>query len=127
MGKHILVIDDENDVRNLMIAVLTEAGYRVSGWDCAIDLNELVHAVKPDLIVLDLTMPEVDGFTALENLKSDPVTAPVPVVIASAQAQRETMIRARDLGATDFIVKPWDDGEIEWRIGSILGLIEQAA
>jgi CheY-like chemotaxis protein len=126
-NQHILVVDDENDARNLMVAVLTEAGYRVRDLRSAVGLTEVACSSRPDLIVLDLTMPEVDGFTALASLKSNPVTAYIPVVIASAKAQREILIQARDLGAGDFIVKPWEDGEVEWRLANILGLVENAA
>ncbi len=127
ISKNVLVVDDEPDVRKLIITGLVEAGYNVADLDSAVGLFDIVLESSPDLIILDLTMPEIDGLGALNELKSDPRTAHVPVVIVSAQAQRETMIRARDLGATDFIVKPWDDGEVEWRIGNILGVIGATA
>ena len=127
MLQNILVVDDEDDVRNLMVAVLSEAGYSVIDINSAVGIVDQVRASRPDLIILDLTMPVVDGFSALHQLKTDPGLANIPVVIASAQAQKETLIRARDLGAADFIIKPWADGEVEWRVGSIFGLIEDAA
>ena len=127
ISKNVLVVDDESDVRKLIVTALVEAGYNVADLDSAVGLFDIVLESSPDLIVLDLTMPEIDGLGALNELKSDPRTAHVPVVIVSAQAQRETMIRARDLGATDFIHKPWDDGEVEWRVGNILGVIDAAA
>lgn len=127
MEQHILVVDDENDVRNLMVSVLSEAGYRVSALESAVDLTAHVDRTGPDLIILDLTMPEIDGFEALADLKLNIKTAQIPVVIASAQAQRETLLRARDLGAVDFIIKPWDEGEVEWRVGHILDRFAQAA
>ncbi len=121
MNRRILVVDDESDVRDLMVNVLDDAGYETEQLSGAIDIIEQAVRFNPALIVLDITMPVVDGLEALRLLKSDPRTEAIPVIIASAQARREIMIKSRDRGAADFVVKPWDEGEVEWRVAQILG------
>jgi len=120
MPARVLVVDDEVDVRELMTLVLEAAGYAVSVMTSAIGIVEEATASHPDLIVLDITMPEIDGLEALRLLKSSAQTRHIPVLMASAQGQRNTMLKARDLGASDFVVKPWADGELEWRVNECL-------
>ncbi len=125
----VLVVDDEPDVRALMVLVLNDAGYETDELGSGAGVIEKALAFSPDVIVLDVTMPGLDGFAALELLRNDSSTATIPVLMASAQGQRGTIVKARDLGATDFMVKPWDDGELEWRVGECLerGQDEQIA
>ena len=120
----ILVVDDEADVRELMTVVLETAGYEVNELDCGKGVIDFVAAAPPDLIVLDVTMPVMDGMAVLELLRIDPTARTIPVLMASAQNQESTMRRARDLGANDFLVKPWVDGELEWRVAECLAQAE---
>lgn len=113
----ILVVDDELDVRSLMVTVLEDAGHQVAELGSGSRIVETVIEFSPDVVVLDITMPHFDGFASLGLLKADPKTAGVPVLMASARGQREMMVKAMELGATDFMVKPWDTGELEWRVG----------
>ncbi len=116
----VLVVDDEMDVRSLMVIVLEGAGFKVSEMESGAGIMEKVAQLQPDVIVLDITMPAVNGLVALEQLKKDPATAGIPVLIASAQGRKSTMLEAKRLGATDFMVKPWVDGELEWRVQECL-------
>ena len=116
----VLVVDDEVDVRMLMEIVLSDADYDVESVESAETILEDVARVEPDIIVLDLTMPNVDGLTALRMLREQPATGSLPILVASAQAQKSTMLQARELGANDFLVKPWSDGELEWRVAECL-------
>lgn len=116
----VLVVDDEEDVRSLMVIVLETANYDVMEMESAHGIMDKVREFMPDAIVLDVTMPEIDGLAVLEQLKADTATRHIPVLMASAQGQKSTMMKARELGATDFMVKPWVDGELEWRVQECL-------
>jgi len=129
MNRKILVVEDESDVRELFVDLLAAAGYEFVEMTDGSDIVARASSADPALILLDLTMPNVDGFEALRLLKSDERTETIPVIVTSAQARTTVMIRVRDLGASDFLVKPWKEGEVEFRIGQILGASpgEQAA
>lgn len=120
MNRKILVVDDEDDVRELIVETLLDFDCHPIQASSAIDIIETVIREQPDAILLDITMPEVDGLEALRMLKANAATASVPVIMASAQAQNEVLIEARDLGAFDFMVKPWQEGELEWRLSEAL-------
>ena len=121
MNRKILVVEDEFDVRQLFVDLLVEAGYEFEEMTDGDGIVAKASSVEPALILLDLTMPNVDGFEALRLLKSDAWTESIPVIVVSTQAWRKVMMRVRDLGASDFLAKPWKEGEVEFRIGQILG------
>ncbi|MDA1257352.1 MAG: response regulator [Chloroflexi bacterium] len=125
MGIKILVVDDEPDVRDLLANLLADAGYEIEEMTDGRDIVARATSWRPALIILDLTMPNVDGFEALKLLKADPRTAGIPVIVASAQTQKETLVSVGDLGAADFLVKPWEPGEAEWRVGQCLKLCSE--
>lgn len=123
----ILIVDDEQDVRSLMVTVLEDAGYPVAELSSATQIVEKAIEIRPDVIVLDITMPYIDGFAALTLLKSDQRTSGIPVLMASARGQKDMFEKARELGATDFLVKPWETGELEWRVGECAKRRDQQA
>ncbi|KPK99198.1 MAG: hypothetical protein AMJ95_00115 [Omnitrophica WOR_2 bacterium SM23_72] len=107
----ILVIDDEVEVVDLLKKRLEKAGYQVvtatdgpQGFKVAVD-------EKPDLILLDIIMPDVDGLTVLRQLKAQESTSNIPVVMVSAKSMTDSIFEARKYGATDYIIKPfqWDE------------------
>ena len=112
----VLVADDNAQVRDLLELLLEDAGHQVT---LCVDGSEVLSASRserPDVVLLDLNMPDVDGFTALEQLRKDDQLQRVPVIIVTAAGRPDQMTRARNLGATDFIVKPWKDYEVEDRV-----------
>ena len=117
----VLVVDDEKDIRRLLVADLRYAGYETVELDSGEHVLETTLEFRPDVIVLDLTMPGVNGFEALKELKINPQTARVPVVVASAQTSRGVLTMVRQMGAADFLVKPWEDGELVWRVEQAIG------
>ena len=126
MSNKILVVDDEHDIRALIVAVLLDAGYETEELCDGTDIVERVTKIDPQLILLDLTMPDVDGFESLRLLKADIRTELIPVIVSTAQARKDSIIKVRDLGAADFLVKPWEGGELEYRIRSLLGSEDQS-
>ena len=117
----ILVIDDEPANVALLADMLAEAGYaRVQTVTDSRTALEACDAFAPDLILLDLMMPHVDGFTILESFRSSPADIFLPIVVLTADVNEETKRRALRAGATDFLLKPFDHLEVLLRIGNLL-------
>ena len=117
----ILVIDDEPANVALLEELLAEAGYtRVESISDSRAALETCSTFAPDLILLDLMMPHIDGLTVLENLRAVPTELFLPVVVLTADANEETKRRALRAGATDFLLKPFDHLEVLLRIGNLL-------
>ncbi|MBI1820211.1 MAG: response regulator [Nitrospirae bacterium] len=105
MAQKVLLIDDSDFVRTMFLTVLMTGGFQVSA---AKDGNEGIAAItkeKPDLILLDLMMPVMDGFKVLSFLRGDPKTADIPVIVLSAKGNPEEIQKAMSLGAKDFLIK----------------------
>jgi CheY-like chemotaxis protein len=118
----ILVVDDNRDVRLALSTLLTDEGYEVteaSDGDLGLDA---ARERKPDLILLDLMMPRMDGFETLKELKKNENLADIPVVVLTARRGSEDMTLARALGATDYLNKPWNDGGLESAVKNALGI-----
>ncbi len=116
----VMVVDDNREMRTALKATLENAGHEVSEVGDGRDIVEIVRDGAPDVILLDVVMPEVDGFEALEKLRTDPATRDTAVIMVTARGHRTDLTKARRLGANDYIVKPWARGEIEARIARVL-------
>jgi CheY-like chemotaxis protein len=103
IGKRVLIVDDEPDIANLIRRYLERAGYRTLLAHTGNDALKLACAERPDLITLDIMLPDTDGFTVLEWLKSDARTQPIPVILLSIVADQEGR---PVLGAVDYLTKP---------------------
>jgi DNA-binding response OmpR family regulator len=119
----ILVIDDEPANAELLEAILVDNGYQdvKAITDSRIAL-EVCRTFEPDLVLLDLMMPHVDGFTILEALGSEPDRGSTPVIVLTADENKETKLRVLNAGATDFMLKPFDLTEVLLRIERLLRL-----
>ena len=116
----ILVADDDEDILALVKAVLERSGHEVvTVADGAAALATL-HTRKPDLAVLDITMPQVDGLEVLRRLRADAETAALPVVLLSAQAQEADIERGFVTGASAYIKKPFSPRELATRVAQLL-------
>ena len=106
----ILVVDDERDIREVVKTTLQDNGYKVveasDGVEAYAAAADAAVAEKPDLIVLDLMLPKLNGFEVLEKLKQNPQTSYIPVVILTARGQAQEETRALRSGATDYMTKP---------------------
>ena len=112
----ILVVDDSHDVRLLLVAVLQRAGHEVIEAADGASVQSWVSDAKPDLIILDLMMPGMDGWEALERLKSSPASKHIPVIIFSALNEDDDLAKARSMGAIDYVSKPWTADDLLDRI-----------
>jgi CheY-like chemotaxis protein len=115
-GGRVLVVDDEELNRSLMQDTLTARGYEVLCAATGAQALQLVAERAPDVILLDLMMPGVDGFEVCRRLKGDPKTAPIPILMVTALAERRERLMAIEAGANDFLVKPIDRQDVAVRV-----------
>ena len=118
MSRKILVVDDDPD-----IVAVTEARLKLSGYDVHTAVNgleglEIARQLKPDLVILDIIMPEMDGFTLYNELKKDEEIAHIPIVILTALARLEDPFRA--MGVEEFIAKPISPHDLVIKVENIL-------
>lgn len=117
----ILVIDDEPANVALLEDMLVEGGYtRVKSVTDSRLAMETCEAFEPDLVLLDLMMPHVDGFTILESMRAAARDSFFPVIVLTADANESTKLRALRAGATDFLLKPFDQLEVLLRMTNLL-------
>jgi DNA-binding response OmpR family regulator len=117
----ILVIDDEPVNVALLEAMLLEGGYtRVQTITDSRLAMETCHSFDPDLVLLDLMMPFVDGFSILESIRAAAPEDFLPVIVLTADANESTKLRALRAGATDFLLKPFDQLEVLLRMNNLL-------
>ncbi|HZL57142.1 MAG TPA: response regulator [Bryobacteraceae bacterium] len=114
----ILVIDDDEDLRVLVRKVLSKAGHRVLEAEGGHQGIQLIQSHSPDLILLDLFMPPPDGFEVLRMLRSRDETRSLPVVVLTAHGEEESARASFDLGATDFLAKPFTPPQLDARVRS---------
>jgi len=116
MGNRIFIIDDEDIMVKMASNLLNESHFHVSSETNPILGLEKVQKEKPDLLLLDLKMPKLDGFEVLKRLKSNPQTKNIPVIIVSIQKAESDVVAGLELGAVDYIQKPFREGELLARI-----------
>lgn len=112
MPKHILAVDDEVNIRRLIEVNLQRQGYRVS---TAMDGEEALDRIRtepPDMVVLDVMMPRMDGFEVLRRLKMDPATREIPVVMLTAKAQDADIVEGWKTGAEVYLTKPFNPRQL---------------
>ncbi len=102
----ILVVDDDPDIVAIAKATLEETGYVVQTADSALEVFSRLEEQKPDLIILDIMMPHMDGLEVLERLKRTAETSSIPVILLTAKIQQKDALRGSKLGADYYISKP---------------------
>jgi DNA-binding response OmpR family regulator len=117
----ILVADDDEDILVLVETVLERAGYEVVVTRDGAQAMAAALERRPDLAVLDLAMPELDGLEVLRRLRADSSTNDVPVLLLSARAQEEDVKRGFDTGADGYVQKPFSPRELCDRVAALLG------
>jgi CheY-like chemotaxis protein len=103
----ILIIDDELHIRRLVAQMLELAGYRVLEAASGAEALNLLETERPDVITCDIFMPGMNGYEVLEALKSQPTTEGIPVIMLTALGQEKDTARAMELGAADYVTKPF--------------------
>ncbi len=110
--KSVLVIDDNNDIRENTAEILEMAGYRTIAAENGKKGVELALKEKPDLIVCDIMMPELDGYGVLHLLRKNPDTQAIPFIFLTAKTERSDLRKGMEMGADDYITKPFEDIEL---------------
>ena len=126
MEATLLVVDDEADVVDLVRYKLNGAGFNVLTADNGLDALRLAREHRPDLIVLDLMLPEVSGEEVCRQLKKEPDTASIPVMMLTAKGQAGDRIAGLEIGADDYISKPFSPRELVLRVEAVLRRVRGA-
>ena len=117
---HILIVDDSPSEVLMLSDIVRRGGHRVSTASTAIEGIELARETRPDLILMDVVMPEMNGFQATRSLSRDPDTARIPVIIVTSKTMETDRAWGMRQGARDFVMKPVRDRDLLERIGSVL-------
>ncbi len=112
MARKILAVDDEKHIVRLVQINLQKEGYEVATASTGREALERVGEFAPDLIVMDVMMPEMDGFEALKKLKENPATRDIPVIMLTAKAQDADVFRGWQSGADLYLTKPFNPAEL---------------
>lgn len=112
MAKKILAVDDEKHIVRLVEITLQREGYEVVTANNGAEALEKVASEQPDLVIMDVMMPEMDGLQALQKLKDDPATANVPVIMLTAKAQDADVFQGWKSGADLYLTKPFNPQEL---------------
>jgi DNA-binding response OmpR family regulator len=120
MAQTILVVDDDHEIARLVRTYLEKAGFRaVCAHDGASALH-MLRAERPDLLVLDLMLPDRDGLEIARALRTDPATAALPIIMLTARVDATDRIVGLELGADDYITKPFNPREVVARVRAVL-------
>lgn len=116
----ILVVEDEEDILELLEFNLAKAGYEVEGVDSGEAALAAVRSHQPDLILLDLMLPGVDGLEVCRAMKRDPAMRDVGVIMVTARGEESDVVRGLELGADDYITKPFSPKVVAARVAAVL-------
>ncbi len=122
----IYCVEDDGAIRDLMIYTLNSAGFRAKGFGDGEGLFDALQTEMPRLILLDIMLPKDDGITILKKLRSTTATAAVPVIMASAKGEEYDKVIGLDLGADDYLAKPFGMMEMVSRVRAVLRRAEPA-
>jgi type II secretory ATPase GspE/PulE/Tfp pilus assembly ATPase PilB-like protein/CheY-like chemotaxis protein len=117
----VLLVDDEDSLRKVMRELLERDGYVVTEARDGVQALDQVDRVGPDIIVLDLNLPGLDGYGVLSHLRSRPATANIPVIVLTAKGDEDNEVRVFELGADDFLTKPFRARALSARLEAVLG------
>jgi DNA-binding response OmpR family regulator len=121
----ILVVEDSADIADLIAHYLQRSGYEVERLTAGNEVIPRVRATPPDLIVLDLMLPGMDGLLICQALRADRTMASIPVIMLTARGEESDRIRGLELGADDYITKPFSPKELVARVGAMLRRLER--
>src|SRR5271166_3481734 len=120
MKTKILLVDDEPDLQELIDANLTTAGYQVLTAATGPEALRQARELKPHLILLDVMLPEMDGLEVCKMLRRDPATSSIPIIMLTARATEIDRVLGLELGADDYVTKPFSVRELVLRVKKLL-------
>ena len=120
MASDVLIVEDEPDIRNLLVHHLTREGFRCRTAASGPEALARVRSAAPDLVVLDLMLPEMNGLEVCRRLRSDAATAAIPIIILTAKTDEVDRIVGLEMGADDYVAKPFSPKELVARVRAVL-------
>ena len=125
VGRKILIVEDEQDIAQLVQHYLQKEGFRSVTATSGVEAVKKVKEEKPDLIVLDLMLPEMDGLEVCKQVRSTPDTAMLPIIMLTAKAEESDTIVGLELGADDYVTKPFSPKALVARVKALLRRIDR--
>jgi type II secretory ATPase GspE/PulE/Tfp pilus assembly ATPase PilB-like protein/CheY-like chemotaxis protein len=120
-GANVLLVEDEDQLRRVMKDLLQREGYQVAEARDGIQALDEVDRFAPDVIILDLNLPGIDGYSVLAQLRSRPATREIPIMVLTAKGDEDNEVRVFELGADDFVTKPFRARSLTARIEAVIG------
>ena len=121
----LLVVEDSRDIADLIRHYLERAGHTVETLASGRDVQAHVRQTLPDLIILDVMLPGMDGLLVCQALRADPATAAVPIIMLTARGEEADRVRGLEIGADDYVTKPFSPKELIARVGALLRRVER--
>ena len=121
MTTKIMVVDDDEDFTNIYKNTLRAAGFDSSAVNQSTAALDMAYLTKPDIFVIDLMMPDIDGFQLCRMIRSDPVFKGTPIIIVTALTDEDSKLVALGAGANDYLTKPFYFDNLLSRINALLG------
>lgn len=113
----VLLVEDEANIRNLVVTLLETSGYQALIAESCTTAKTVFNSYLPDVIILDLGLPDMDGMNFLEYVRKD---SPTPIIVLSARSTEKDKVTALDMGANDYVTKPFSTAELLARVRSVL-------
>ena len=123
----IFCVEDDSSIRELMLYALRASGFQTAGFGTAEEFWNALKSDKPELILLDIMLPDEDGISILKKLRGFAMTADIPVIMASAKGTEFDKVIGLDLGADDYLAKPFGMMEMVSRVKAVLRRVNQTA
>ena len=116
----IYVVEDDKNIQEIENIALKNSGYQVEAFSCVKDFFEALEKQLPDLLLLDIMLPDMDGLKVLEKLKNQPVTRHLPIIMVTAKTTEIDKVKGLDMGADDYLTKPFGIMELISRVKALL-------
>ena len=117
---HILIVEDDKDIADLIAHYLRKAGHAIDAAASGPAALAKIRTAPPALVLLDLMLPGMDGLRVCQTLRRDPETAAIPIIMLTARGEEAERIAGLELGADDYVTKPFSPGELVARVGALL-------
>ena len=117
--RHVVVVDDEADIVEMLTIILENDGCAVRGFSEGASALDSIRSSHPDIVLLDVMMPHLDGIEVLRRLKSDPATSDIPVVMLTAKTSDADVWAGWEAGADYYLTKPFDPDELAWYLACL--------
>jgi two-component system, OmpR family, alkaline phosphatase synthesis response regulator PhoP len=119
-SRYVLIVEDEQDIRELVSYNMLKEGYQVAAVASGEEALEAVQSRRPDVVLLDLMLPGIDGLTVCSTLKENPETSAIPVIMLTAKGEESDIVAGLNMGADDYVTKPFSPKVLLARVAAVL-------